>query len=329
MEYQEYVGIDISKNEIEVYLHLSSAGHTFPNNPEGFAALIDFVENRKSKNSALFCFEDTGLYSYPITLYLSQEGLAFVIVSGLEMKRSLGISRGKTDKVDARRIALYAYRRREELKPVVMADPEFQDLKRLLSLRDRLVKQRAGFDATLNEYAQFINREKNELLFSTQEALVKELIVQIKRIEDELNRLIRSKTLLKKQHDLLTSIKGIGTQTALYLIVITEGFSKFKSTRECASYCGIAPFPYSSGTSVHGKTKVSPLANRKMKSMLYLCAISAIQWNTDMKLYYQRKVSEGKAKKSVLNAVSNKLLARAFSVINRGTCYVETKAYAS
>lgn len=87
------------------------------------------------------------------------------------------------------------------------------------------------------------------------------------------------------------------------------------------------PPRYSSGSSVRGKTKVSSLANRKMKALLSNCASAAVQHDPELKLYYQRKVKDGKAKMNVLNAVKAKLINRVFATVNRGTEYVTIMQY--
>ena len=115
----------------------------------------------------------------------------------------------------------------------------------------------------------------------------------------------------------------------MYLIAYTNGFTRFKNSRKFASYCGIAPFPYQSGISIRGKTKVNHLANKKLKTLLDLCAKSAIQYNAEMKQYYERRIKEGKAKMSTINIVRNKLLSRIFAVVQRGTPYVNINKYAA
>ena len=113
------------------------------------------------------------------------------------------------------------------------------------------------------------------------------------------------------------------------MIVHTDGFQKFSEARQFASYCGVAPFPYSSGTSLKGRNKVSPLANKGIKAILHLCAVSVIKNSTEMKEYYQRKLATGKHKMCVLNAVRNKILHRIFAVIKREQPYVDTHKYAA
>jgi len=134
---------------------------------------------------------------------------------------------------------------------------------------------------------------------------------------------------LKEMYRLIVSIKGIGRMSALLVIIYTNRFTKFKTWRKFASYCGTAPFPYQSGTSINGRSKVSHFANKQIKSMLNMCAISAIQHNTEMSLYYQRRTEQGKNKMSTLNIIRNKLIARIFAVVKRGTAYEATLKIAS
>jgi len=279
------------------------------------------------KEEFLLAFEHTGLYSQPLSLFLSENEYSYIMVPGLEIKRSLGITRGKTDKIDAKRIALYAYRRKNEITPYVLESKEITEIKRLLSLREKLVSQRAGYKATLGEYKDFITRKNNEILFSVHEKLIKELTKQIEKIETNLDDIVKSNDKLKKQFDLINSINGVGPQTALFIIAFTDGFSRFDSWRKFASYCGIAPFPNSSGISIRGRTKISNLANKKIKSLLDMCAKSAIQSNPELKLFYERRITTGKSKMSTINIIRNKLLSRIFAVVNRETPYVNTMAY--
>ena len=134
---------------------------------------------------------------------------------------------------------------------------------------------------------------------------------------------------LKEMFALLLSVKGIGKVTARFLIVYTNGFRWFDSWRKFASYIGIAPFPNTSGTSLRGRTKVSGLANKEGKALLNMCACTAILCCREMKAYYDRRVGEGKNKMSTMNIIRNKVLARAFAVVKRGTPYVDTMRYAS
>jgi transposase len=152
---------------------------------------------------------------------------------------------------------------------------------------------------------------------------------QIEKIDNELSTIIKKSDQLKQMYDLIVSIKGVGPQTALFIISYTHGFTRFKTWRQFASYCGVAPFPYQSGISIRGRTKVNNLANKKIKSLLDLCAKSSIQFNMEMKMYYEKRVKDGKSKMSTINIIRNKILSRIFATVSRGTPYVNTVAYQS
>lgn len=331
MKIKETIGIDISKETIDVCIHSTQLFSMFKNTKKGFEAMIKWVYKNSSflKDDIVFIFEHTGLYSEPLSDYLSKKNISFSMISGLEIKRSLGISRGKDDKIDAAKIALYGYRLKEELSLCKAPTQRIRRLKKLLSLRERLVKQRAGYKASLKEQKKILKRIENELVFKIQEKMVVTLSKQIKLIELQMERLIKDDIDLHQMFVLITSIRSVGTQTALYLIVYTEGFTKFKDPRKFASYCGIAPFPNKSGTSIRGKTRVSHLANKKIKSLLDLCAKSSIRYNTELREYYYKRVDLGKNKMSTINIMRNKLVTRIFAVIKRGTPYVDCLKYAS
>ena len=104
---------------------------------------------------------------------------------------------------------------------------------------------------------------------------------------------IQSDDELKEQSKMIESVPGIGPQTSAHIVVTTQGMRKFSDSRKYASYCGVAPFEYSSGSSYRGKAKVHYLANHKMKSLLHM-ALNASVYDADIKLYYDRKKSSSK-----------------------------------
>lgn len=331
MKINETIGIDVSKLTIDAYIHTSQKHKCFKNNNTGFTEMLKWVkENSKVPASEqLFAFEHTGLYSFPLSNYLSEKDIAYVLIPGLELKKSLGIVRGKDDKIDSKVIALYAYRRREEITPYKLPSKHLLEIRRLLSLREKLVKQRAGFKATSKEIKDHLSKKENVTYFSVHEEMIKGLSKQIAVVEKKLRSIIIQDEKLNELFKLITSIKGVGVQTAMFMIAYTNGFTLFDNARKFASYAGIAPFPYKSGTSVHGRNKVNSMANKKFKSLLSNCATSALNHNTEMRLYYERRLKEGKNKMSTINILKNKILGRIFAVVQRGTPYVDTQAYAA
>lgn len=331
MEILETVGIDISKKVIDTHLHKKKQHCQFENNKKGFKQMVNWLKKNVDvpKENILLAMEHTGIYCYNISLFLFENNFKHVTLPGLEIKRSMGMVRGKDDKVDAKRIALYAYEKRDRLKPDVQSSKNIVALKRLFSLRERMVKQRAGYKMSSKEQLKILSPSDIKLLLRTQKNLIKCLTNEIGVIEKEIESIVNNDNELSAQYELIISIKGVGKQTALYIIVFTEGFKKFDSWRKFASYCGIAPFPNSSGSSIRGRTKVSHLANKKLKSLLDLCAKSSIQYNEEMKAYYLKRIALGKNKMSTINIIRNKILARIFAVISRKSPYVNLMKYAA
>jgi|TARA_B110000977_G_scaffold146450_1_gene185725 transposase len=331
MKTNEIIGIDVSKLLIDVCIYSKQIVEQFENNKSGFKSMLKWVFKNSSfsKEETMFIFEHTGMYSHLLSVFLTEQKTSFFIASGLEIKRSIGIARGKDDQIDAKRIAQYGYRLKEELKPSNLPNSNILQLKSLLSLRTKLNKQRAGFKVTLKEQKRIYKAKEYKIIFDVQQKMIVELTKQINKINTQMQSIIDQDISLKETYKLVTSVKGIGMQTAIMIIVFTDNFSKFENWRKFASYCGIAPFPYQSGTSIKGRTKVSHLANKKLKAIINMCAISAIQHNPEMKVYYQKRVEQGKSKMSTVNIIRNKLIARVFAVVKRQTPYVDILKYAA
>lgn len=331
MKIKETVGIDISKLSFDARVHTSQEHHVFDNQRDGFKDLVSWTYGKTAfpRDEIIFVFEHTGLYSHQLALYLESKGIPFLMVPGLEIKRSLGMARGKDDKKDATKIAQYAYRLRDEIEPTALASEEVTSMKRLLSLRERLVRQRAGYKSSLKEQKRVLQRKGNETLLGIQGKMIAYLSKQIGTVEEQLMAMIRGNASMLRNYDLITGIKGVGQQTALFMIAYTANFTKFKNSRKFASYSGIAPFPNTSGTSIRGRNKVSNLANKKIKSLLDLCAKTSIQHNPEMKKYYNERVDAGKNKMSTINIIRNKIVSRMFAVVNRNEPYVDLMKYAA
>jgi len=331
MKFKEALGIDISKEKIDVHLHLKNVENTFTNQPKGFKQMFSWLERQSSYSidEVAICLEHTGLYSSLITKFFYEKGITFFIVPALEIKRSMGIARGKTDQIDAMRIAEYAYLRKEQLNPCPMPSRSIMKLRQLLSLRDRLVKQRSGFMATLKGNKQAFTKTENPAIFNIPKKMIHYISKQIDDIEKKIKSLIQSDAELKKLYSLISSIKGIGFILTSYILATTNGFQNFENSRKYACYCGVAPFQKQSGKSVKGKTGVSHLANKKMKSLFNIAACSAIQTDNELKQYFQRRTLMGKSKMSTLNIVRNKLIHRVFAVVKRGTPFVTLHKYAA
>jgi transposase len=129
-------------------------------------------------------------------------------------------------------------------------------------------------------------------------------------------------------YQLATSVIGVGLIVGITFLVYTNGFTAFDNWRQFASYAGIAPFSKESGSSLKKPKRVNHMANKRVKTLLFNSASTSILFNPEMRLYYLRRISEGKSKMSTLNIIRNKIVARVFAAVNRGTPYVNTFKYA-
>ncbi len=330
MEIKEIGGIDIAKKDFVIHLYKTNDQHLFNNTPEGFIKMYNWCLSKDiPMDNFWFVLENTGLYSHLISIFFTEKKCNFSVISGLEIKRSMGVVRGKTDVVDAYRISLYGYRCKEELKQTILPKTNLLKIKALYSMRSKLVIQRKGHAVRHKEQKNVFDVKEFKYFFKMQKDFIAHYDKQITLLEKQIKSLIAEDESLKQNMKLVKSVKGIGDQTAIALLIYTNNFTKFKDARKFASFCGIAPFHNQSGTSIRGKTKVSSLANKKVKSLLDMCAKSVIQCDVELQDYYQKKLAEKKPKMLALNAVKNKLVARAFAVVKRQTPYVNTCRFAS
>ncbi len=259
--------------------------------------------------------------------FLQDQELAFALYSPLHLKRSLGLARGKNDRVDAQRIAHYAFLHRHELTPTRLPSASLLKLKNLFAFRERLVKSQTSLKQTIQDLKDTAHLVDNKFIVKESEKQLKLIKGQVEQTEKQIEAAIKEDNQLQTTLRLLCSIPGIGLVTAVALILATNNFTAFNDSRKFASYCEVAPFEHTSGTSIRGRTKTSHLANKRIKTLLSNGAASAIQSDEELKAYFHRKVAEGKPKMVVINAIRAKLINRIFATINRGTEYVVLRQY--
>ena len=325
-DYQHVFGVDVSKQTVDItYLRNNQFTHRrFMNNPAGMEELtLWFQELKIQYDATLFCMEATGLYCFPLTDFLVSNKIDMWIENALQIKRSMALTRGKNDKIDSQRIAVYASKNVERLRLWKPVNITLQKIKNLATLRERLVETKKRLEIPIKEFEEIGNTVMAKFLSKSIRASLTALDNDLKKVEGKIIDIINEDDDLKLLYKLITSVVGIGFVTAVNLIIYTNGFTVLKDVRKLACYCGVAPFEYSSGSSIRGKTKVHYMANKKLKTNLHMASLSAVRLDPDLKLYYERKVEEGKNKMSVLNAVKNKLLARVVAVVNKQQEYVK------
>ena len=310
MNYSHFVGLDVGKKTFDASLMSADekelSHKSFDNTPEGIQSLLDWIAGyHLSLSKLLFCAENMGSYVTELSVSSVSMGFSLALVCPLTIKKSIGLQRGKNDRVDAKRIANYAVLHYRNLKLYKLPDKDLVRLRGWIIIRDNLVKQKVSSIKLLETFSQ-----------------IKSIKEKILEVEGDMEQLIAVSTSLYTNYSLLRSIKGIGIINAIVLLCVTDNFQRFDNPRKFACYCGVAPFEHTSGISIRGKTRTSSLANKEVKVYLTRAAITAISWDPQMKAYYKRKIAEGKHKASVINAVRAKIIARSFAVIRRQTPFV-------
>lgn len=323
---REVVGIDVSKNTIDATLYHSKQHAVFTNDNQGYIKLLSWVDIKLETGTYFFVFENTGNYSLKLSVFLTSKHLVYVEESPMRIKRSTGLTREKTDRLDSYMIARFGWMYREELEPSELKPKGFQEIGRLLALRDQLVRDRSGLKSTLKEQEHLLSSPSTDTCCKVLGRSIKHIDKQVLSIERRMREILQTDDRLQANYELLRSVKGVGLILSCQLLCHTSNFVKFDNWRRFSSYCGIAPFEYSSGSSIRRRKQSHYIGDRKMKTLLSMAAISAIQSDQELKNYYHRKLEEGKHKMIALNNVRNKILARSFAVIKRGTPFVNIAA---
>lgn len=330
--YKHYIGIDVSKKTLDFQIVNSFAQlilhGQISNDIKGMKELFKQLKKHKIYEEYLFCFENTGIYSMNLCIILAEYDVDFAQCPALEIKQSKGICRGKSDKSDARDIAMYALRNIDKIELSKVPEIDILRLKLLYAEREKTIDAIKDFSAT-GENKDFLPKA----VYTTAERINKKTLHFLKKIlleiEKNIREIINNNDGLKQQKKLLLSVPGIGEITSLYLLLATKGFKSFANWRKFACYCGIVPFEYSSGTSIKKRNRVSHFADKKMKSILHLAALSAIKHDAEIQSYYQRKKQEGKPSLLVINNVKCKIISRAFAVVARNQPFINTCKFAS
>jgi transposase len=326
------IGADISKDKINFALRFlndyllekeventTSALNKFIKEVQSLVKSI--AKEKKSEYAIGFIMEHTGIYGNLLIECLAGQKVPMYVVAGLEIKNSTGISRGKNDKIDAKRIADYGVRFADKLKPYTLCDQTLSELKGLNTLRTQMVRIKAQLTQANDDIKKFQSKELLKKSDKLKKPVVNELDQAIKKIEAQILELIKSDESIYENYKIAQSVPGVGKIVAVAFICATNNFTKFESAKALGSYCGVVPFGKESGR-YKGKDKVSPIANKALKTLLHLGAVASIGGNNPFAVYYKRKVTQDKKNKMLaLNNVRNKIVKTMFSCIKNKTKY--------
>ena len=309
-----YIGVDISKLSFDVAIEKDSryVHYKLANDPKGFTTLKNLIVG-----SAKVVMEASGPYYLRLAVFLFEQGIAVSVVNPLIIRRfcQMRLMRAKTDKKDAAMIAQYG--KTEHPADWVPEADYVLELRQLKTAADLLDKSRTSMVRQQEAFNQLPNRCKEAM--SAIQKTIRGIEKQIAQLEEKMQQVIMRYH--GSMYDRLQTIPGLGQKTALMLIVLTGGFTKFSNASQLCAYVGTSPRIFESGTSIKGRSRIAKMGMSKVRAMLYLCSWSAKRYNASCKQLYDRLVEKGKAKKLALLAVVNKLLKQAFAVATHEVDY--------
>ena len=307
---RQIYGIDLSKEKFDVSFIDSQGSSSWKIISNNYKGINKFLMSLPL-NSTLVA-EHTGVYGDLLVFLANQLNIPISLCSGYNIKHSMGLQKGKTDKVDAARIREYGERFIDKLDLTKYDSEDLTELVELSSLRNQLVKERKMLITHHEKKPQcpYNSVKANSITINIINCFNKE----INNIEKEIFSIVNSHSDLKENFELITSIKGMGPITTIELIIKTGNFKKIDTARKASSFAGVCPFPNASGKMM-GKPRVSHMSDKRLKTLLYMCARTAIKHNLVIRHYYEKKRQEGKQHFLIMNNISNKLLRTVYAII--------------
>lgn len=322
-----FIGVDISAASFaasifEVPEKAIITEKTIPNSADGFESFVTWLKehNATSLNSTI-CMEATGVYCEGLAHYLIAKGFRVSIEPPLKVKRAFDPVGHKTDAVDSKQIAEYAYRFSDELKMWQPKEEIIEKIRQLLACREQFTKQKVAIKNAISAYELHVVQVA--VIKRAHQETLAQLEKQIANIDKELSKLTKQDPMIFQKINNLKSIPGCGMLLAANLIAITDAFEDINEYKRLAAFIGIVPYQHESGTSVSKRPRIRHFGPQYTRKLLRLAAQSVATHDSQFRRYYLRKLAEGKAKALVLNNIANKLLKVACAIIRNNTAYIK------
>jgi transposase len=310
------LGIDIAKKKFEASLLREGKfrDKSFNNSEEGFAKLAAWLK-KQAVERVHACMEATGTYGEELAIFLSSQGHKVSIVNPACIKAygESKLTRNKTDKSDAHLIALYC----ESQKPEVWQPPaaEVRQLQALVRHLEALAEMRQ------QEANRLQSGISEEMVIASLKAHIEYLEREIGKITQQIREHINKHPGLKENKELLTTIPGIGEDTAIKLMAEIVDVRRYSSARQLAAHAGVTPRHHQSGTSVKRASVISKIGNGRIRRALYFPAITAKRFNPIISEFCKRLEQGGKTKMAIIGAAMRKLLHQVFGVLKSGKAF--------
>ena len=328
------VGIDVSKEKLDVTAIdvrnplsgvLPLGYQVFANSPMGFRRMLVWARKQLkgiTLDDVMFCCETTGGYDRRLCDYLYAKGVDIWRESALQIKRSMGVRKGKNDKADSLMIAEYAMRNMDKAVFYVSPDENIRNLKALFLYRHKLVQEVTQKRVRMSHEIETMPQGKiRSFIKRDAEKSIRALQKSIKECEKEILRIVGEDEALLRNYRHITSIKGVSLVNAVAVIAYSNNFKTITSSRKMASYYGVATFRDKSGTSIDRQAYTKYYSCSLLRAIISQAAECTILRNGIYRAYYDRMKAKGKPSGVVLNNIKNKLIHLIYSLVENDMDY--------
>jgi transposase len=327
MDKMDHAGIEVSAQELIVALSRDAELQplkSFPNTPQGHRAMARYLT--RPAHEVRVCLESTGVYGLDLALALAQRPQIQVMVANPRAVRHFAqalMQRNKNDRLDAQVLVEFAAR-----MPFKPWQPPSRPALELCALARRL-----------EAITELCTAEKNRLHAAQAAQALPPIIRQdlgrsirfhqgaLQRLTRKARQVIARDAQLQQQFNLLDTIPGIGETSAVHLLAELATLAPDLDVRQWVAYAGLDPRQYTSGSSVHKKTRISKAGNRHLRRALYRPALVALRREPHLRAFYLHLLARGKAKMQALVAVARKLLHAIYGMFKHQQPYNGSKVY--
>lgn len=309
------LGIDISKAKFDAALLLSDnkvKTKKFDNKTNGFLALIEWL-NKLGIQDFHACMEATGNYGQALATYLDNGGYRVSVVNPAQIKgfAQSGLSRNKNDRADSILIARFC--QAINPKPWKPAPLHIQELQ--------------GWVRRLEALQAMEQQEKNRLgvapssVKASIETVIKHLEEEMKAVQERIKSCIEQHRELRDKQALLESIPGVGRATIARVLAFIGNVADFKNAKQLSAFLGLSPREHQSGSSVHGRARLSKTGNGALRKTFYMPAIVAKAHNPLIRAFCEKLKQSGKPTMVIIGAAMRKLVHLIYGVLKTGKAF--------
>lgn len=304
MSEPRYVGLDVSKAELEVAVVPANERRTFANEPAGWQALLAYLQPQPP---TLVVLEATGGLELPVAGTLAAAGLAVAVVNPRQVRdfARAGGTLAKTDRLDAQILAEFAQKMQPEPRP--LPDAQTQALQGLVTRRQQVVDM---LTAEKNRLASALPPLRPEIRDH-----IRYLEGQLAHLNDELQRHLETQAAWRQKDQLLRSVKGVGPVLSVTLVADLPELGQL-NRKQIAALVGVAPLNRDSG--LHQGRRGIWGGRAQVRAVLYMATLNATRYNHVIRTFYQRLLAAGKKKKVALTACMRKLLVILNAILRTG-----------